>query len=81
MAARVAFCIKPKLPRLRELVGRKNGFSTPEGRFDELEEFAAEISRDRNFGNAIALLCVAPVDLEPENNVRALRDSCRELRT
>src|ERR1700731_308696 len=75
LAARIAFGGEVNFPRLGEMLGRENGFGTCERRFGELEEFAAEISRDSNFGNCIALLCVASVDLKFENCIGALSGS------
>ena len=63
LAARIAFGREVNFPGLSKLLGGKNGFRTCERRFGKLEEFAAEISRDSNFGNCIALLCVASVEL------------------
>jgi len=57
------------------VVGRKNGFSTSERCLDGLEKFITKISRDSDLGNSIAVLCVAPVNLKPENYIGVLGDS------
>ena len=75
LAARIAFGREVNFPGLRKLLCGKNGFRTGECCFGNLEEFAAEISRDSDFGNCIALLCVASVDLEFENCIGALQGS------
>jgi hypothetical protein len=75
LATRIAIGGEANFPRLRELFSRENSLGACKRRLRELEEFVAEISRDRNLGNCVTRVRVTPFNLKPENDVRSLRDS------